>query len=536
MLQEDPYVDLQKIGEGSYGSVRLIQEKRSGTRFAVKLLKSHGQQNNGILMASIREIRILKYLFGEKQRISRPQAGKSYEDFWPIVSLLKSRVFEGEHIGLYFEYLSTDLSRVLALPVCLMPRVIALYSHSLLESVSFLHDCGIAHRDIKPSNILLGKNGSLKLADFGMAREWRKASLLSPAGDTPNSHKRSMHNWTQVFGTIHYRAPESFIAAWEFYWDHPSASVRERYFKGVPKGGEKASRAFVQYDKYDLWSIGCVIAEMHLGQPLFRTHSKPRKPYQETTNFPLEIEIAIEQTCTNQTLVTRRFLDEFRVFLTILTKVPAPDALIQSFQKSLVRFGLDEIAALLVRCASYPTSDSLGAFLKDNCVTYPSEEAINLITELVRIDPQNRLDALLALEHPFFRVEHQMSDERVAFLRGFIEKALMSGGWHELHSDECSKQKKEVGQTNACTGGDSIFDSCVKRTCDKIAFNPYESQDLPLEITKMTHQKAVEHIGTPSRDSSAVKIGCTGNAKSTPANEMPVEVPIRAKRLKIRLR
>lgn len=95
------------------------------------------------------------------------------------------------------------------------------YMHQLLSGLQHCHDRGILHRDIKGSNLLIDKNGMLKIADFGLANYY--------------THDRPLTNRVV---TLWYRAPELLLGA-------------TNYGVGI-----------------DLWSAGCLLAEMILGRPI----------------------------------------------------------------------------------------------------------------------------------------------------------------------------------------------------------------------------------------------------------------------------
>jgi glycogen synthase kinase 3 beta len=105
-----------------------------------------------------------------------------------------------------------------------MPMLhVKLYTYQLLRSLGYIHSLGICHRDIKPQNLLLDPNsGILKLCDFGSAKE-----LI--AGEPNVSYICSRY----------YRAPELIFGATNY-----TTSI-------------------------DIWSAGCVVAELLMGQPLF---------------------------------------------------------------------------------------------------------------------------------------------------------------------------------------------------------------------------------------------------------------------------
>ncbi|KAH9691861.1 protein kinase domain-containing protein [Citrus sinensis] len=118
---------------------------------------------------------------------------------------------------LVFEFMQTDLARIISNPEG------KLTEPQLLSGLQHCHDRGILHRDVKGSNLLIDKNGVLKIADFGLANYF-----------SPNK-KRPL---TSRVVTLWYRAPELLLGATD-------------YGVGI-----------------DLWSAGCLLAEMFLGRPI----------------------------------------------------------------------------------------------------------------------------------------------------------------------------------------------------------------------------------------------------------------------------
>ena len=101
--------------------------------------------------------------------------------------------------------------------------IVKLYSYQLMRSIAYIHAKGICHRDIKPQNILCDNQSHvLKLCDFGSAKQ-----LV--AGEPNVSYICSRY----------YRAPELIFG-------------NSNYTTSI-----------------DVWSVGCVIAELMLGQPIF---------------------------------------------------------------------------------------------------------------------------------------------------------------------------------------------------------------------------------------------------------------------------
>lgn len=123
-----------------------------------------------------------------------------------------------------FEYLTMDLKKVLDKGKDLfVPELIKSYMHQMLDAIAYCHMHRILHRDLKPQNLLVDTEGHIKLADFGLARLFN-----IPMGI-----------YTHEVVTLWYRAPEILLGS-------------KFYATGV-----------------DIWSLGCIFAEMILRRPIF---------------------------------------------------------------------------------------------------------------------------------------------------------------------------------------------------------------------------------------------------------------------------
>ncbi|KAM0876241.1 hypothetical protein ACQ4PT_036330 [Festuca glaucescens] len=118
------------------------------------------------------------------------------------------------------ELLHTDLHKLLYEQKAFSEVHIQPYIYQILCGLKYLHSANVVHRDLKPSNLLLTDDGTLKICDFGQARIHRK-------------------HMSKRVGTLKYKAPEILL--------HSS-----RYTSAV-----------------DIWSVGCIFAELLLGSPLF---------------------------------------------------------------------------------------------------------------------------------------------------------------------------------------------------------------------------------------------------------------------------
>jgi len=122
-----------------------------------------------------------------------------------------------KQVFMVFEYLEYDLTGVLETPeIRLKQDHVKSWSQQLLNGVHYMHKNKVIHRDLKASNLLINRNGELKIADWGLARSWNSG----------------MKRLTNKVITLWYRPPELLLG-------------------------------MVDYTtKIDMWSVGCIIAEM----------------------------------------------------------------------------------------------------------------------------------------------------------------------------------------------------------------------------------------------------------------------------------
>lgn len=206
------YKQLNKIDEGSYGIVFRAQNKETGEIVAIKKIKL-GKEKEGFPITSIREINILFNLNHENiVKIKEVVFGSSIDKVFAVMEYCD---YELKALCLR-EKNSSNTFISLATVKCLLRQ--------LLEGVEYMHSKWIIHRDLKTSNLLLNRSGILKIADFGLARKYG-----SP-----------LRHYTKLVVTLWYRAPELLLNC-------------DKYGTAV-----------------DMWSVGCILAEMLLGEPLIQ--------------------------------------------------------------------------------------------------------------------------------------------------------------------------------------------------------------------------------------------------------------------------
>nr|XP_043613150.1 cyclin-dependent kinase B2-1-like [Erigeron canadensis] len=216
----EAFEKLEKVGEGAYGKVYKARDRATGQIIALKKTKLH-EDEEGVPSTTLREISILRML--------------SYDPHIVKLMDVKQGVNKKGNTVLYlvFEYMETDVKKFIRsyrqngdnIP----PQIVKSLMYQLCKGVAFVHAHGVLHRDLKPHNLLMDpKTLRLKIADLGLAR----------AFTVP------MKKYTHEILTLWYRAPEVLLGA-----THYSTAV-------------------------DMWSVGCIFAELVTNTAIFAGDSE----------------------------------------------------------------------------------------------------------------------------------------------------------------------------------------------------------------------------------------------------------------------
>ena len=175
----EPFEFLGLVGQGAYGKVFKARERATGALVALKKIKSEHAQD-GFPVTGLREVKLLQSLKHDN------------------VVTLREMVSRKGDIFLKFEYVPHDLVGLLKQPhITLEHAHIKSLMHQLLKGLAYIHVKGVLHRDLKAANLLVTANGTLKLADFGLARFYYKRNTKA--------------DYTNRVCTIWYRPPELML-------------------------------------------------------------------------------------------------------------------------------------------------------------------------------------------------------------------------------------------------------------------------------------------------------------------------------------
>uniref|UniRef100_A0A8C7VFU8 mitogen-activated protein kinase n=1 Tax=Oncorhynchus mykiss TaxID=8022 RepID=A0A8C7VFU8_ONCMY len=214
----EQYRELKQVGTGAYGTVCSAVDFRTGTKVAIKKLH-RPFQSELFAKRAYRELRLLKHMKHENV------IGLVYV-FTADLSLDRFHDFY-----LVMPFMGTDLGKLMKLQNLSEDKVQFLV-YQMLKGLKYIHSAGIIHRDLKPGNLAVNQECELKILDFGLARQ-------------------ADSEMTGYVVTRWYRAPEVILS-----WMHYTQTV-------------------------DIWSVGCIMAEMLSGKTLFKGNDLQKKDLQE---------------------------------------------------------------------------------------------------------------------------------------------------------------------------------------------------------------------------------------------------------------
>jgi cyclin-dependent kinase len=286
------YTKTTKVGEGTYGVVYKAKDQKGNEIYALKRIRLQAEEE-GIPSTAIREISLLKEL--------------NHRNIVKLCDVLHTP----KKLTLVFEFIDQDLKKLIDTTngVGLDIKLVKSFLYQLIKGMEYIHKHKVLHRDLKPQNLLITKDNVLKIADFGLAR----------------GYGIPVKNYTHEVVTLWYRAPDVLL-------------------------GSKTYGTTV-----DLWSIGCIFAEMVTGKPLFMGKSEPDQ---------LKKIFKVRGTPSDDYCGSLRELPEWGV----------NDNVFDNYDECDIR-------------KHVPNLD---------------EDGIDLLMKFIQLEPEKRISCDEALKHPFF--------------------------------------------------------------------------------------------------------------------------------------
>lgn len=303
------YKLIKPIGHGAYGVVCSAENTQEEEKVAIKKI-TNAFRNLIETKRTLREVKLLRHFNHSNvigiRDIMRPETYDSFDDLYIVTELM-----------------NTDLHQIIVSDQELTDEHAQYFMYQLLRGLRYIHSAHVIHRDLKPSNLLLNANCDLKICDFGLAR-------------VANPEEEDKGFLTEYVATRWYRAPEIMLS-----WKEYTQAI-------------------------DVWSVGCILAEV-LG----------RKPLFPGENYMHQLHLIIDILGTPSREDTEYIAsDKAKAYILNLPHKP------QVPFKSLL-----------------PNA---------------SDCAIDLLEKMLTFAPGRRITVDEALAHPYFELLHEPCDEPVA--------------------------------------------------------------------------------------------------------------------------
>jgi len=323
-------------------------------------------------------------------------------------------------VYLYEELMEADLHAIIRSGQPLSDAHFQSFLYQTLCGLKYIHSANVLHRDLKPGNLLVNADCELKICDFGLARGY------VPSGqDARNSASGNQGFMTEYVATRWYRAPEIMLS-------------------------------FANYTTaIDVWSIGCILAELLGGKPIF----KGRDYVDQLNQILHHLGTPSEDT---------------------LRRVGSPRA--QDYIRSL------PIKPRIPFNHLYPHANPL---------------AIDLLGKLLAFDPAKRISCEEALAHPYLAVWHDPHDEPVCsstFDFGFEDEDSVEG-MRKLIVDEVNTFRAAVRSQARAAGMPKRQDVLPMPSREEVINSPI-SDNVPADGATSSYMNAGRAVSPVMDDPS----------------------------------
>ncbi|CAG8484764.1 9859_t:CDS:10 [Paraglomus occultum] len=306
-LVDTKYEFIRELGQGAYGVVCAAKNTETGEQVAIKKVTKVFEKDI-LAKRALREVKLLKHFNG-------------HDNITSILDMDIPNIHDYSEIYLFQELMEADLYAIIRSEQQLTDAHFQYFIYQICRGLKYIHSANVLHRDLKPGNLLVNADCELKICDFGLARGF---------SDDPEHNAGFM---TEYVATRWYRAPEIMLS-----------------FKNYTKA-------------IDMWSVGCIFAEMLGGKPLFRG---------------------------------RDYVDQLNKILNILG---TPD------EETLSRVGSEKAQEYIRGLPEMPKKPFSQLYPQANPL------ALDLLEKLLKFDPATRITVEGALAHRYLAAYHDEEDE-----------------------------------------------------------------------------------------------------------------------------
>ncbi|KAF2399500.1 mitogen-activated protein kinase [Trichodelitschia bisporula] len=306
---DERYNVTKELGQGAYGIVCAAVHTQTGEGVAIKKVTNVFSKKI-LAKRALREIKLLQHFRGHRN----------------ITCLYDMDIPRPDNFNeayLYEELMECDLAAIIRSGQPLTDAHFQSFIYQILCGLKYIHSANVLHRDLKPGNLLVNADCELKICDFGLARGFSV---------DPEENAGYM---TEYVATRWYRAPEIMLSF-------------QSYTKAI-----------------DIWSVGCILAELLGGKPFFKG---------------------------------RDYVDQLNQILHYLG-TPNED--------TLARIGSPRAQEYVRNLPFMPKIHFASLFRGAN------PDALDLLDKMLAFDPSARISVESALEHRYLTIWHDASDEPV---------------------------------------------------------------------------------------------------------------------------
>ncbi|KAK1976940.1 kinase-like domain-containing protein [Colletotrichum cereale] len=304
---DERYTVTKELGQGAYGIVCAAVNNQTQEGVAIKKVTNVFSKKI-LAKRALREIKLLQHFRGHRN----------------ITCLYDMDIPRPDNFNetyLYEELMECDLAAIIRSGQPLTDAHFQSFIYQILCGLKYIHSANVLHRDLKPGNLLVNADCELKICDFGLARGFSV---------DPEENAGYM---TEYVATRWYRAPEIMLSF-------------QSYTKAI-----------------DVWSVGCILAELLGGRPFFKG---------------------------------RDYVDQLNQILHILG---TPN------EETLSRIGSPRAQEYVRNLPFMPKKTFPSLFPQAN------PDALDLLDRMLAFDPSSRISVEQALEHPYLQIWHDASDE-----------------------------------------------------------------------------------------------------------------------------
>ena len=415
------YTLIRYLGSGSYGHVHVARDG-AGKEVAIKKIVNifDNLTNAKRLLREIKILRMLQHVNVISLREILPPVDPQRFDDLLIV----------------FEFVETDLQKLIHSDQPFSNDHVQYFLYQLLCGVKYIHSGHIIHRDLKPANILVNSDCSLKICDVGLARSTYDGRAVAAAAAQPPLPAQPTLTPTSSAASstkpqLNKRASLSSSATVGL---QPATALTRELTKHVVTRWYRAPELILLNDKYttaiDMWSVGCILAELLSMQTQTYKHRMPLFPGRSVS----KAHTGAVSTHTARELCdyrsTAALLRPSSLFVS-----PSACVRLQCFPFSAdnplaYTDQLDQLNVIFDVLGT-PTDSDISKIENDKAKNYlrsqqkrppinfaqrypgADQRALHLLAQLLTFDPDKRLTAEQALAHPYLSELRVECEERV---------------------------------------------------------------------------------------------------------------------------